>query len=138
MRIPQSKRRPPEGWWTLETILGIVVALIVIGTVFMATDCFGGNWGPPVAATVIQRVYQPSHSSTGVGTAVGSNGQVGTVVVSSSEPEEWKLIVSSEGQTFSVSCDGNQWGRSPEGESIQIQQKLGLITGGGWGWRVAR
>lgn len=140
LRIPRRERRwGRERWWISEIVVAAVVVLIVAGVAFLAIDRFGGEWESPISATVIQKVYRPSHSSSGVGTVIGSNGQVGTAVVSSSEPEEWKLLVTTYGgQTFSLTCDSNQWGQLKEGHSVQVQQKLGWITGAGVSWRIAQ
>jgi hypothetical protein len=104
---------------------------------FVVVDGLSGVLIYHTEGTVIQTVYKPSRYTSGVGTAIGADGKVGVVNVSSYESEEWKVICTANGQTFSASCTSDQWGRLREGRSVLVQQKRGLFTDWAYGWRVA-
>jgi TRAP-type C4-dicarboxylate transport system permease small subunit len=118
---------------TMKVIMGLLVAMMV-GIFFILVDMIAGSQSPPTTATVIERIYTPSSTSTGVGTGVTSSGKVGTVVMTSSEPEKWTVIVNVGGNVVAAKANATAWSAAMAGRKASVAYWRGWITRWNYGW----
>lgn len=88
-----------------EPIIGTILTLLLAGLIFIIVDDLCSK---PVyfQGTVIDKQYKGETNSTGIGTGVASNGQVGTVITSQHEDEKFLLIVQdATGEISTAECE---------------------------------
>jgi hypothetical protein len=112
-------------WLVIAAIVLILAALIV-----PAIDRATAEHVSVGSGVVVKKVYTGATHSMGVGFA--SNGRSsGPVVVSSSTPEEWVVVVRHGSETFSAKVDANTWGEVEDGAEVEVLEIRGTI--GTWG-----
>lgn len=113
-------------------IMSSVIALIILGITFIVID--GINTEPkPFYGTVIDKHYKAERNSTGTGYGMTSNGKMGVVVVSESEPEKFLVIVETEnGKIVTVKCSPELYYKKQIGERIECNNYIGYFTGMSW------
>lgn len=81
----------------------------------------------PYTAKVVEKVYTPSSSSTGVGYGQSFGRSSGGVVVTSNHTaERYTLIVvrDDNGETTSVRVDAATWANAEKGEKVNLTETL--------------
>lgn len=106
-----------------------------LGALCLATiDNVAASLGDAKEATVVGKVYTPR--TTSYGTGLGTDSKGGTVVVSTSEttPEKWVILVNHKSKVFSVQSSPSAWATAENGNIVNIQPRLGLMSGICYGW----
>lgn len=106
-------------WLIMFCIVAILAALVVPFVDYAASKKVHIGSG-----SVLQKSHVDSSSSTGVGMVLGGK-SARPVVVFSSTPEKWQVIVKFEGETFSVDIDANLWGNLEPGSSVDVFEYQG-------------
>lgn len=110
----------------LIAFLASVVAFVIVDDV-MGTDSSG-------VAVVLEKVYEPSRTSTGVGTVITPSGGIGTGVVSSYSSEEFILLVETVDGVETVETTADRYFRVNPKDTITYTIRRGWVTG----WIVDR
>lgn len=118
--------------------LGFSLVAFICAIAMLIMDMIFQRPGPPVRATVIDRQYIPSATSTGIGTGVGANGKVGAVVMTSIEPEKYMAIISVNGSVTSMPVRASDWAALEKGKEISVSPKTGITFGFHYGYRITR
>lgn len=108
--------------------LFLVFAAVVLIDAILAVPVFVAN------GTVIERVYTPESTATGVGSGVSSNGSPTTVVTTEHTPEKWTVIVDMDGDrpVVAATADPDLWAKLKPGESCSVFQEQGSIVSLGY------
>ena len=119
-------------------IMSSVIALIILGITLIVID--GINTEPkPFYGTVIDKHYKAERNSTGAGYGMTSNGKMGVVVSSESEPEKFLIMVETEnGKIVTVKCSPELYYKKQIGEKIECNNYIGSITGMSWALKGVR
>lgn len=119
-------------------VMSSVIALIILGITFIVID--GINTEPkPFYGTVIDKRYKAERNSTGTGYGMTSNGKMGVVVTSESEPEKFLVMVKTEsGQIVTVKCSPELYYEKEIGEEIDCVNYVGSFTGMSWSLKGVR
>lgn len=113
-------------------IIGVTFGLALLWLCFILCDALTARYSEPFEAKVVERVYEPEHTSTGVGTA--NNGQM--IITTSHEPEKFKAIVNIQGVTVSATCWPEGWAMLKKNSKVQCRYARGRFTGWNYGWAV--
>jgi len=114
----------------VEWLVIAAIVLILAAVIVTAIDRATAENVSVGSGVVVKKVYTGSTHNTGVGFA--SNGKSsGPVVVSSSTPEEWVVIVRHGSDTFSAKVDADTWGAVEDGAQVEVIEIRGAI--GTWG-----
>ena len=83
-----------DAGWEVYMIDGvfILLCLFIFCGLYSGFDEWLGHWEES-SGEIVDELYTPEIDSTGVGTGLGSNGQLTTVVTSSHSPERWHVVV---------------------------------------------
>jgi len=115
----------------IESLFVLLLIGIVGLIVFVIGDCLTGTTQPE-NAVVVGKAYKPPETNTGVGTGVGANGQVTTLVTTSSTSEEWNVIVRLEsGEIVATKASSRQWAEAKDGQEVTVEAAIG-----GWSHSV--
>lgn len=113
--------------WPVGTIVSIIVCVAVLYGLTWIAD-IAGSRADTLHVTVVEKSY--TASSTGVGVGPSFSGSGGGAVVVTSNPEKHTLFVQREGgEPFPVNVDHNTWLRSEKGKVIDLEVRIGWITG---------
>lgn len=106
----------------------LVVTTLILGLILSIVDWTLGKT-ETISVTVIEKLYSPAKSGTGIVTGVTSSCGFGTGVVFTSEHEKYVLIVKdSIGKVFSHKTDACTFANINKGEVIKIDVRIGGIT----------
>jgi len=119
----------------LASIAAVGVCLLCLFGVFSIVDMASASKITVGSGVVIDKVYSPASSGTGVGFPVGGKSTSPVVMTTYSE-EEWVLIVKVGGETFSEKVDAATWGTAEKGGSLEVYRKQGML--GSYGLTVKR
>ena len=72
--------------------LFVLIILVILMALYSGFDEWLGHWEES-SGEIVDELYTPEINSTGVGTGIGTNGQLSTMVTSSHSPERWHVIV---------------------------------------------
>ena len=101
-------------------IVGLVVWLGIEGVNWLASDYEHlGN------ATVLQTVYTPSSTSTGVGPNTSGDG--GVVVISSTTPEKFVVLVNLNNDAKSIEVNSKQFANLKIDQKVGVYRRTGLF-----------
>jgi hypothetical protein len=76
-------------------------------------------------AEVIEKIYQPAKSSTGVGYGFsGGKGGGGPIIVTDNQPEQWILILRVDGEVVSEKVDAETWAAAKAGEPLNLTRTV--------------
>jgi ABC-type ATPase with predicted acetyltransferase domain len=83
-----------DAGWEVYVLDGafILVCLLVVFGLYSGFDDWLGKWEES-SGEIVDELYTPEINSTGVGTGIGTNGQLTTMVTSSHSPERWHVVV---------------------------------------------
>lgn len=116
-------------------ILGIVVLVAwLIGTLAEYASRCEISVG---TATVIEKAYEPSRSSTGTG-LVSTGKTVIPVTTTHHSSEKYVLIVRLGNDVFSAMTDAKTWAQASKGDSVQISETRGRIFGTSYGYTASK
>lgn len=116
----------PIGW--LMLLVGSIIAVLLVGLLFMGCDYVLG-FNRDVRVTVVEKMYTPSKSGSGVATGVTSNGGVGTAVVSTYESEKFTLLVRDQsGEAFTHEVKATEYIKAKTGDEITITLRVGKFS----------
>lgn len=107
-------------------IVGIVV-LVIVG---LFTAEFKTSVTHYSVATVTDKMYTPSSTSTGVGYGGGGGG---TVITTSTTPERWTLVVKSGTVVLPIKVAKADWIRIMDGQEVTIAWNVSCF-GAGSAW----
>lgn len=113
-------------------IVSSIIAIVILATAFFLIDVIASK---PEAfyGNVIDKHYKAERTSVGTGTAVGSNGNVGVVITTEVDPEEFLIMVKTEsGKIVAVKCEPELYYQKEVGERIDCNAYKGLFTGMVW------
>lgn len=113
-------------------ILLVSICLAIAFLAFVLTDALTSRYSEPFPATVVDRVYESEHISTGFGS--GPNGQM--IVTTNHEPEKFKAIVNIQGVTVSATCWPEGWAILQKDAQVECRYARGRFTGWNYGWAV--
>jgi hypothetical protein len=110
--------------WPEKIVFGLF-GLLAFSLVALAVDYVGGEtvW---YEVEVVDRVYRPSSTGVGVGTGTSSSGGSGSVVVVTSEPERWSLVVSRGDKVEARRVSPREWANASQGQRIRLPYRRGL------------
>jgi hypothetical protein len=112
------------------------VAVAIFLTVFVIVDMISAT-SKDFTAFVVDKHYKPEHNSTGVGTAIMPNGQVGTVIVSESESERWNIMVrTNEGKVVTAKSEADIYYKKSIGEKVLCKVYLGGLSNHPYSYKV--
>jgi hypothetical protein len=83
-------------------------------------------------ATVVEKAYEASHTSTGTG-MVSTGKTVVPVTTTHHSSEKYVLIVQIGDDVFSASADAKTWAQVSKGDSVHITETRGRIFGVSFG-----
>ena len=116
----------------------LIIGGICLILVLFCVDMFGGE-DKYFEGTVIDKHYKAERNSTGTGYGMTSNGKMGVVVTSESEPEKFLVMVKTENaQIFTVKCSAELYYKKEIGEQIECNNYIGYFTGMSWSLRGVR
>lgn len=116
--------RNPE--WIVIALLALILAAFVALEIDKAT----ADHVPVGSGVVVKKEHVGATSRTGVG--IASNGRSsGPVVVVSSTPEKWVLLIRHGNEVFSVEVTSGSWGAIEEGAKVEVLEIRGML--GTWG-----
>lgn len=128
--------RRHSGWALIECFFVLMIIGIVGFIVFVIGDYMTGTTRPE-NAVVVGKSYKPAETHTGVGTGVGANGQVATVVTTSSTSEEWNVIVRlGNGNVVEAKASSQQWAEAKEGNDVTVDVAIGGWSRSILGWTL--
>ena len=108
---------------TVAIVVGIALLLFIGIDATVRTNT-------PMNGTVIDKHYEPSHSSTGTGYVTTGNGSGGVVVSSHHESEQFVMMVrTSTGQVVTVESSPETYYSTKTGDSVEFYEQRGVITG---------
>lgn len=116
-----------------EIIESSLLVLIIAGTVFGITYLvldIQQSAQETSEYRIIEKNYILPSSEIGTGVAMSTNGQVGTVITTSSSPEAFILVLRSDsGEVRALKVSPEEYGGVEIGEEVTVQDEVGHITG---------
>lgn len=113
-------------------IVSSLIAIFILGLAFFLIDGIASK-PEPFYGSVIDKHYKAEITSVGTGTAVGSNGSVGVVTTTETDPEEFLIMVKTEtGKIVTVKCEPELYYEKQVGQKIDCKAYKGLFTGATW------
>lgn len=128
--------RQGTDWFEIMTFV-VILGVILVGA-FSVADTVLGQWQPGMRAIVVDRSHDNARITTSVGTVVGADGKVGTVLTSGRDSEKWTVIVRVNGKVVSVQTSANVWAECEKGRELFVQYRRARFTGRNVGWRTFR
>lgn len=118
----------------MSALLGIAGLLIAaaVGLLVFATADFALGHTHTAAVGVIEKHYEPAHSSSGLAFGSNANGGSTTSVVTTSEAEKYVLIIARDGQTKSREVSVDEYMRAQPGQMMTLKFRRGRFTGLDW------
>ncbi|MBE7671577.1 hypothetical protein F7649_10680 [Tenacibaculum piscium] len=119
-------------------IMSSVIALIILGVTFIVIDVINAK-PKQFYGTIIDKHYKAERNSNGTGYGMTSNGKMGVVVTSESEPEKFLVMVEIEnGKIFTVECSPELYYKKQIGEKIECNNHICSFTGMSWSKKGVR
>jgi hypothetical protein len=110
----------------------IFIGILLIGlSIFLLELHF--NETTEMHGVVIDKMYTPSHTSTGTGYVATSKGG-GMVVTTSYEPEKYEVIVKSGDHAYKVTMSLDNYYQLKVGDETKFWQVTGSISGINYGY----
>ena len=107
-------------------LLGFLLLLLVDGLALTTVQHRG---------VVLDKHYEAERSGLGTGTAITSDGEVGIVTTTESEPEQFVLMIRTEDQrVITLKCTPELFYQKDVGDAMVYAVHRGLFTG--WVWSV--
>ena len=117
-------------------LIFMIVALItwLIGTLAEYASSREFSIG---TATVVEKAYEPSRSSTGVG-LVSTGKTVTPVTTTHHSSEKFVLIVQLGNDVFSATTDAKTWAHVSKGDRVSVSETRGRIFGASYGHTASK
>lgn len=111
-----------------EKIVATLIALALGLVVLLLVDLIRAT-PESHACVIVSRVYTPA--STSFGTAMGTNskGRSSTHFVTTTTPESYTVIVTTDDGTFSVKTSSDVWAKAKDGDKASACYWRGRLTG---------
>lgn len=119
--------------WILEKICFAIMFIVIGFTAFIIVDdCCCGHY-VYYNGTVVDKHYESEHTSSGVGTAVGANGQLGIVTTTECNPEKFLLMVKKlNGKIITTDVEPELYYQKQSGDVVVCRSYLGKWSGIAW------
>lgn len=115
--MPLRKWR--HGEWAVAIPIGVIVVLVA-GLLALCVDVGYAADIPQGTATVIDKSFTPSSTSTGIGT----NGKT-TVVTVHRKSAAWCLVVRLNGEIVPAYTSPDGWAKFKSGDRVSLTQRVG-------------
>lgn len=113
-------------------VISSIIAIFILGLAFLLIDGIASK-PEPFYGNVIDKHYKAERNSVGTGTAIGSNGSVGVVTTTETDPEEFLIMVKTEtGKIVTVKCEPELYYEKQVGQKIDCKAYKGFFTGSTW------
>lgn len=119
--------RDPVGCFLLCAIIALTAWLVGALAEFASSREFSVG-----TATVVEKAYEPSRTSTGTG-MVPTGKTVVPVTTTHHSSEKYVLIVQIGEDVFSATADAKTWAQVSKGDSVHISETRGRIFGVSYG-----
>ena len=119
-----QKRNYRDFMSKIEWLVIVAIVLILAALIFPAIDRARADRVPVGTGVVQKKIYSAETHSTGIGFTSSRNG-TSPVLVNSSTPEEYVVIIKHEGETFSAKVDANTWGSVDDGTKVEVVEIRG-------------
>jgi hypothetical protein len=107
--------------------VGVLVSAIIYFT-YRGVDYTLGH-DVEVHVKVIEKMYTPSQSGTGVGTIMTHNGTIGTAVTTTHTREKYVLMVQEHsGEAYTHQVSATQYVRAIVGDEMPIKIRIGKFS----------
>lgn len=106
----------------------IVIGILITVLLFLVVDCVGSN-EEIHTGKIVGKQYKPERVSYHHHT----NGNGHTTITTSTNPEEFLLIIEGEVETTTANTSREIFYSKKEGQHVYYRAHLGLITGLNWG-----
>jgi len=114
-------------------ILGLCILLVTgIADIISSDRKFIGD------GILVEKVYSPAETHTGVGYGSSSNGNGGIVVTTSSKSEEYILFINVNGEIIKAKTKMKEYVETQKNDGIKVYEDVGGITGITWGYFASR
>ena len=111
--------------------LFILIVVVVLIALYCGFDDWFGEWEES-SGEIVDELYTPEINSTGLGTGLGTNGQLTTMVTSSHSPERWHVVVREDitKDIIKLECSMQYVYDVKPGDRVSFKNKYGKFSKG--------
>lgn len=114
----------------MASISTLIMLILLLATVDFASS-FGNE--EIYNGVIVDKQYSARRTSTGTGTAIGTNGRVGVVTTTDTSPEKFLLMVrDKDGKIHTVTCEPELYYVKENEDSLRYFIRKGRVLGGVW------
>lgn len=104
---------------------GLLIVLALAGVLVLALIDWVAGESLHFDGRIIERVWSPGSSSTGITTFSDGHGNIRPMPVVVTTPESLSLLVEGEGRTLSIDADVERWGHLRPGDRVKAIEVRG-------------
>jgi hypothetical protein len=103
-------------------VIGIVIVLFIADMLFTTNE-------PAGRGTVLEKVYSPEETSTGVGYGTTTSGKPGVVVMTSHKEDEYFVFVNTKDGSIKTKATMQKYLQLKKDQEIKLNYHCGWLTG---------